>query len=310
MSANAGLALRRADMPAICRSAADVSARGQRRTKLLVRVELIALVGAGVAGLHSLRLGPAQLDVLAAIAGVLFLVSLTSLVFRGLTTPEKSWYAGRAGAESARTSAWRYAVGGDPYPTFLSSTAADDAFLGRLKEILDELDELSLAPTAAGEHEVTAGMRRVRGASFAERRDVYKKHRVENQIAWYTTKADAHESAASRWLWTAALASSAGVVVAGLRMFGVIDVDLLGVAGACASAAVAWNQLNQNRNLVSAYRVTARELSIIRDQVDGVDETEWAGFVSDAEDAVSREHTLWLARHGHPGVPPTPTSRS
>ena len=300
-------ALLRADMPATCRSAADVSAQGQRRTKLLVRTELLAVIGAGVAGLQSLRLGPARLDVLAALAGLLFLTSLTSLVYRGLTTPEKAWYAGRAGAESIRTSAWRYAVGGDPYPTTVSPAAADEAFLGRLGEVLGELRELTLAPAASGEHELTDGMRRLRAAPFADRRAVYKNDRIENQIAWYTAKADAH-AAASRWLWIAVIASSAGVVVAGLRMFDVIDLDLLGVAGACASAAIAWNQLNQNRNLVSAYRVTARELSIIRDRIGTVDETEWAAFVSDAEDAVSREHTLWLARHGHPGVPPDPAS--
>jgi hypothetical protein len=27
-----------------------------------------------------------------------------------------------------------------------------------------------------------------------------------------------------------------------------------------------------------------------------------ATFVSDSEDAISREHTLWLARHRHPGL--------
>jgi hypothetical protein len=36
------------------------------------------------------------------------------------------------------------------------------------------------------------------------------------------------------------------------------------VAEACASAAIAWNQLNQNRNLVCDYRITTRELGIIR----------------------------------------------
>jgi conflict system pore-forming effector with SLATT domain len=124
---------------------------------------------------------------------------------------------------------------------------------------------------------------------------------VENQIAWYTDKAGAHHRLANVWLWASAAASCLGVVAAILRMLGVIDLDLLGVAAACASAAIAWNQLNQNRNLVSAYRMTARELSIIRDRIDLVDDADWAVFVSDAEDAVSREHTMWLARHGHPG---------
>jgi hypothetical protein len=287
-------------MPAICRSAADLSAWGQTRTKLLVRAELIALILAGVAGLHSLRVGPARLDVLAALAGVLFLLSLASLITRGLTKPEESWYAGRAGAESVRTSAWRYAVGGDPYPLTLSAAEADDAFLDRLTQILDELRELQLASTGSKERQLTDGMRRLRAAGFAERRAVYRRDRVENQITWYTEKADGHERAARRWLRVAATASLAGVVVAVLRMLGWVDLDLLGVAGACASAAIAWNQLNQNRNLVSAYRVTASELSIILARMETVTEDRWAAFVSDAEDAVSREHTLWLARHGHP----------
>lgn len=186
-----------------------------------------------------MRVGPAGLDVFAALAGLLFLVSLGSLILRGLTKPEESWYA---------------------------------------------------------------GMRRLRAAGFAERRDVYVRDRVEDQITWYTARADTHERAAERWLRVAALASLAGVVVAALRMVGTVDLDLLGVAGACASAAIAWNQLNQNRNLVSAYRVTAGELKIIRERTNTVTEDRWAAFVSDAEDAVSREHTLWLARHGHPGA--------
>jgi hypothetical protein len=38
------------------------------------------------------------------------------------------------------------------------------------------------------------------------------------------------------------------------------------------------------------------------DRMPNVDEVRWAAFVSDAEDAVSREHMMWLARRGHPGL--------
>jgi hypothetical protein len=81
-----------------------------------------------------------------------------------------------------------------------------------------------------------------------------------------------------------------------------VDLDLLGVAAACASAAIAWNHAQPEPQLVSAYTLTAREVAIIRDRIPTTDDTTWPGFVSDAEDAVSREHTIWLARHGHPGV--------
>ena len=294
--------IRRSDLSATCRAAADASAVGQRRTKLLVRIELVGLVLAGVAGLQSLRVGTGGIDVLAAVAGTLFLVSLAALTFRGLTRPEEQWYLGRAGAESVRTMAWRFAVGGDPFPCGLSPAKASDAFLFRLSEILAQLSELTLPKTPADDREITDAMRQVREAPFQVRREVYLQDRVSNQVSWYTDRASRHRLAARIWFVVSVAASAGGVLVAALRMFGVIDMDLLGVAAAVATAAIAWNQLNQNRNLVSAYRLTARELSIIRDRVPHVDEADWPSFVSDAEDAVSREHTMWLARHGHPGL--------
>ncbi|MGY1636894.1 DUF4231 domain-containing protein [Geodermatophilus sp. SYSU D00742] len=293
--------LRRSDLPAICRSAADLSARGQRRTKVLVRVELLALVLAGAAGVQSLRVGPAQIDVLAGLAGCLFLVSLASLGTRLLLRPEAAWYRGRAAAESVRTLAWRYAVGAHPFPSGLDEREAAARYLARLAEVLHELRELELAPTSPEDTELTPGMAAVRAASSADRRAVYKRDRLDAQITWYTQRADDHDRAARTWVAVTALASSAGVLAAALRMFGVIDIDLLGVAASGASAAIAWNQLDQNRTLVSAYRITARELGIIRDRIDHVDDSDWPTFVSDSEDAVSREHTLWLARRGHRG---------
>jgi hypothetical protein len=294
--------LKRQDLPATGRSASGLAARGQRRTKRLVQVELLALIAAGLAGLTSLRVGPARLDVFAGVSALCFLLSLGASVYRGLSRTEQVWYAGRAAAESVRTTAWRYAVGGDPYPNSLAEDAAGAALLDRLRGILGQLREFELPPVGAQDSEITAGMRALRAASLDERRAAYKRDRVSDQITWYTDKASHHERAARRWLGLSIAASLLGVVTAGLRMFGVVDLDLLGVAGACASAAVAWNQLNQNRNLVAAYRVTARELSMIRDRIDGVGESEWPRFVSDGEEAISREHTLWLARHGHPGI--------
>jgi SMODS and SLOG-associating 2TM effector domain 3/SMODS and SLOG-associating 2TM effector domain 1 len=294
--------LRRQDLSAIGRSASDVSARGQRVTKRLIRTELLTLILAGVAGLSTFRVGPAHLDVPAAVAGALFLVSLSSLIYRSLRKPEWDWYSGRAAAESVRTLAWCYAVGGKPFPSELPDDDAAKRYLDRLAAILRELQATGLAATAPTDSELTPAMKTMRAASFADRRAAYRRDRIQDQIDWYTSRAGQHERAADFWLRAAAAVSVLGVVAAVLRLVGAFDIDVLGVAAACATAAIAWNQLNQNRNLVTAYRVTARELAIIRDRLDYVDESEWATFVSDAEEAVSREHTLWLARHGHTGT--------
>ena len=46
--------------------------------------------------------------------------------------PMDNWYEGRAGAESTKTLAWRYAVGGDPFPIGLPGTQVDELFETRL----------------------------------------------------------------------------------------------------------------------------------------------------------------------------------
>jgi uncharacterized membrane protein YfcA len=289
------LRLERADLPATCHSAARVARDGRVRTRRLVAVELISLVLAGVVGLWAI-------PVLAAAGGVFFVVFLAASVLRAFFRVEDAWYLGRAGAESVRTLAWRFAVGGVPFQPGQADDAASRMFLDRVAAVLGQLEGLVLAPTRPDDRELTAGMRTVRASSFAARRTVYLRDRISHQIAWYTAKAGAHDRAARRWFVVSVAASLAGIGVAAIRTSGTLSDDWLGVCSAVATAAIAWNQLNQHRTLVSAYRLTARELAIVRDRGQHVDEADWATFVADAEDAVSREHTMWLARHGHPGL--------
>jgi hypothetical protein len=68
----------------------------------------------------------------------------------------------------------------------------------------------------------------------------------------------------------------------------------------CAGSATAWAQLKQHRILAPSYALAAQELSLVREKLAGIaDEDAWSLEMSDAEDAISREHTMWLARHGH-----------
>jgi len=175
-------------------------------------------------------------------------------------------------------------------------------FLARLKEILDELEqsELPTAPVAADD--ITTKMTALRLADLATRKDAYEHDRINDQLRWYNSRAGGHAKKAKTWFIVTVGASVLGIVAAGIKFVGVWDVDMLGVFGAVASAAIAWNQLNQHRNQVSAYTLTAQDLRLIRAQIAIVDDAQWPTFVSDSEDAISREHTLWLARRGHPGL--------
>jgi hypothetical protein len=73
-------------------------------------------VGAAAAGVFSLST-PRRID-LAAVATVVALVGAVIVEIWLLTDrPEQAWYDGRALAESAKTLAWRFAVGSAPFDT-------------------------------------------------------------------------------------------------------------------------------------------------------------------------------------------------
>lgn len=294
--------LRDSDLSAIYKSADELAGRGQRRTKLLVRVELWSLIIAAAAGVVPSDSFNLPVNVFAIAAALAFLVALVSTAFRSLRKPEEDWYVGRAAAESVRTLGWRYALRGDPFPESLGEVEAGKQLLKRLKEILDELGQNALPTAPVEATDITAEMKALRAADLETRKDAYKHDRISDQLAWYNRRAGDHEQMAKLWFIVTAGASALGLIAAVFKAANVFEPDLLGVFGAVASAAIAWNQLNQHRNQVSAYTVTAHELRLIRDEIDLVDETLWPSSVSDWEDAISREHTLWLARRGHPGL--------
>jgi hypothetical protein len=154
---------------------------------------------------------------------------------------------------------------------------------------------------AAGDHEVTHWMQNLRQAPLDKRRDIYLESRIVDQIDWYRASADRHDRQARRWSQLTLVAQAVGAAAATLRVSGTLDVDLLGVAAAAAAAGAAWLEARDHGGLAEAYATTVHELALVRDELPReLDEQKWAMFVADAEAAISREHTSWLARRRAP----------
>jgi hypothetical protein len=91
----------------------------------------------------------------------------------------------------------------------------------------------------------------------------------------------------------------AGVIGGALKAFGWISFDLLGVLAAAAGSVMAWIEAKQHRNLATAYGIASQELAAIASELPTLNgEERWAAFVGRAEEAISREHTLWRASRG------------
>lgn len=287
--------LTESDLPGLYQDANRNSLKAQQKYLLFTKLGLIAAIVAAAAGATSVVVASADIGGIVATFAFVSAIVLRSLLLK--ETPEKIWYEGRAGAESAKTTAWRYAVGGDPFGKSLTDSETRKHLIERLREISEGLDPQSIV-SSSGEPlpNITEGMTNLRQKPLQERIDAYREGRVKDQKDWYSRKAELSNRRAKQWNAILITIEIFGVLAGILKATNIIDIDLLGLTAALVAAGGSWLQTKQHSNLAEAYTVAARELSYIDSLLAScTKEQEWSNFVDEAEEAISREHTLWIA---------------
>jgi hypothetical protein len=215
--------------------------------------------------------------------------------------PQARWYEGRAAAESVKTLAWKYVVRARPFAGEGDSVPADSAYETQMGEVFQAFRDSPVIPTGI-RPAITDEMRKLRRAPLAVRRDLYLQERVRAQRTWYLSRAEQCENETAKWQLLAVAAIIVGGGFALLQIFDVIPWHVLGLFTTMAASVTAWTQLKQFGPLASAYRLAGTELDMIEVQLSRLDmarsdaEEVWSRLARDAEDAVSREHTIWRAR--------------
>lgn len=281
-------------LPAVHDAANTASARGQQRYVLLNAVRLGALIVAAFSGAISWQIRDFDGS------GTLLLIGFAVAAIAEFSLiqfqPERDWYAGRAVAESTKTLAWRYAVKGEPFGPNLTDAEADGLMRARVGEVLERgQDRINVG---LGDAIVTPQMRDLRSSPFEVRQQAYLKHRTNDQRKWYSDNATKNETRATRIRFVLLVGEVLAVAIAAVTWGRDRPADFAGIAAACVAAGAAWLALKQYSPLTSAYRVAAAELALQASALTEVPEEKWAQAVADAEEAISREHTMWLASRG------------
>ena len=283
------------EFPPLYTAADRNSLDGQRRYLNATRLRLAMLVLAAAFGLFTWR--TAGGDVAGIGAAVAFVVALLAELYLLQARPDRLWYDGRAVAESAKTLTWRYLVGGSPFGREeVTEREAQRLLLERFRQIAGDLRGAHLVPVADVDDQLGPELRRLRGLPLEERRALYRRERIGGQQAWYARAAQCNERRATQWSLALTSLEALGLAGGVLKATGALSVDLLGLAGALVAAGAAWVNAKQHQTLANAYAVASQELAAISGQVDwAATEAEWDHFVDQAEEAISREHTLWRA---------------
>ena len=291
---NGSAVLAEADMPSMFRATDAAAKRGRSSTFWRAGVYLSLLVGAAIGSAINWESPSGSVDFGAALASIALLLALILALWTQSRRPEAQWYAGRAGAESVKSLTWLYCSHGIPFTGEASDM--DALFVARLTSIKNELKDLEW-PASSGA-QITQRMRSLRADDWTTRANTYRYGRVQDQLEWYSRKAEFNAKRETWLSWGAAAITFGGMIVAVLQIMNVFDFDGVGIAAAAAAALTAWAQAQQHRTLASAYALASQELSLVQAQMQEIKESDWAQAVSDAEEAISREHTMWLARRG------------
>lgn len=233
------------------------------------------------------------------ISSILLVISLILTVWIMHFQPEKTWYDGRAIAESAKSLTWKFITGTKPFSHKLKSIDAEEKLIKNLKQIIGQKKEFFqlIGEEFAEGEQITNSMRKLRKLDFKDKVEYYSINRLENQRAWYYKKSKENRKNKNLSFIAIITFQVLAIIALVLDFYKIIDFTITPLMACMASSFIAWLQLKRFQELTESYGITATELNLIKSKVKHIkDESDFENFVDDAETAISREHTLWLAR--------------
>jgi hypothetical protein len=295
------------DFPPLFVSADAASGWGQRMHRRIFAANMILIIlGSILAFATELTHGNLRIAA-AAGAAIVFLPGVLSGPFQRRLRDSQNWFEGRAIAETVKSLSWRYMMHIPPFDE--DNADADREFADAIGDMRHEgLAKPFTTTVITAASQITDRMREIRTLDFATRRALYAKERLHDQVDWYRRKADFNRQR-SRFWWRISASSQAAAILSAIGVVLSTNpwVNVVGIFGALAAAATAWTQLSRHDELVKSYSVAAQELATIENLANQAStEADLIEAVRNGEGAISREHTLWVAKRGDPHEIPTP----
>lgn len=283
--------------PILFKIADEKSDKAQKRFININISILVLLVLSSLSSIYTIQSETPNSLVIFCTCSLIFstLLNLFILFFR----PEKNWYEGRAIAESVKTLTWKFITGTTPFEINLDNEKSQLLFNENLKKIIGQRKDfyVLIGKKYPNENMISEEMISIRNSSFEERKKMYLDARVQDQINWYSKKSTENGK----------YKTTTFIIMIGFQILGIIFFILelndkmlfsfTSISIALTSILLTWLQLKRFQELTESYAITAMELKFIKDKSKFIfNDNDLDKYVDDTESAISREHTLWLAR--------------
>lgn len=287
------------DFPNLYLASDEASKLSQRNYLIILGVDLISMIVAASLAIYNYESARSKEEIYI-LSGFLLLLSLFLSIVLLAKKFEDTWYQGRALAESCKTLTWRFMTCSEMFEYNISTVDATKKFVTRIKELGKEFSELnkSLNAKTLTLPVCTSKMVEVRNLPILDRKMYYLTNRIEDQKEWYSKKAEFNKNRYNVWFTLIITCQFLSIVsIAFLIRNPESNWNVVGLFTTLASSAISWLQIKQHQELKQAYTTATQELNFIAELSLGITtDDELAKFVLDSENAISREHTLWLAQ--------------
>jgi hypothetical protein len=283
------------DFPGLYQSADQSSIKEQQKYFIGIATYLVLLIIAASLTYYDDIVNEPVLKIVSAI---LFLATLSIIIWLRVSKPDDIWYNGRAVAESVKTRSWRWMMKAHPYE-LEDNTGVRKHFINDLKTILTQNESLigKIGLEASVEEPISNTMIQIRNLDRNERFEFYRLKRITNQALWYSKKAKFNKRQGALWFWVTVLLHSLAIILllCNIQHPNIkFPIDVIAVG---ASSVLTWIQAKKHNELSSSYSLTAHEIVLIRAEIVSIDnESDFSDFIINCENAFSREHTQWFAR--------------
>ena len=276
------------------KDAADEASGKAQRNFLGLNIALLAILA-----LTALVSGWAPDDLerkrsVAMAIAVLMLAALAITTMLRIGKFDDRWFRCRALAENMKSAAWFFVM--CPQAQIILSESNYLKEVAELqKRLLPVAKEIALCDE--GGSLITTWMKETQSLPLEQKLAIYREHRVQDQLIWYFEKSRLNIRHEKNWFVAIFVIEFVAVAYASLQAWQLWGVNAVGGMAAISAGFIAWMQTKRFSDLGVSYSIAANDLRRIQAERENVTtEEDVQIFVKEIEVAVSREHSMWLAR--------------
>lgn len=294
------------DYPELKKAYSKESARWQR---LFFRIVLVQLsITVAIASLSLLLVSGLTMSwerICLYVIVFAFITGIFTQFYAHRSRIERRWYACRAVTESIKSLSWLFSMKAGEFA--LTDDHASKVFDSSLQKLVEQIESQGvLAPQISGApRTIPSAMDRIRSSDWKQRESTYLTERLEDQRQWYTRRKESNSRRGRAVYYSLTGGQVFGVSLSlyflaiGFGGNASVERASLSLIVTVLATLVAWTQARQYNELVEPYALAAMELGEIKSHYEkSPSERAFLLMVREAEFAISREHTSWLARRG------------